>query len=91
VKKNVALTLVFGLGFGLGANSAAFSQPIVNDGQAVSDNGTEVVCRRLAPPTGSRLGPRNVCKTRADWRALQEESRREVQRQQDASHWSGGG
>ncbi|MBC7987626.1 MAG: hypothetical protein H7X93_13315 [Sphingomonadaceae bacterium] len=49
----------------------------------------EVQCRRIPPPPGSRLGQRNVCMTRAEWRRLEQEHRDVVQRQQDMSHFAG--
>lgn len=59
---------------------------VAQEGQTVSNDATEIVCRRLAPPTGTRLGPRNVCKTQEQWDAEQAQYREEVQRQQDRSH-----
>lgn len=67
---------------------SAHAQRTGEIGQMASNNATEVVCRRMAPPTGTRLGARNICKTQADWDAFEEANRREVQRQQDASHWA---
>lgn len=64
------------------AQSGAIAQP--------SNNATEVVCRRLEAPTGTRLGRRNICKTQAEWDAEQAQYRQEVQRQQDLSHQSFG-
>lgn len=37
---------------------------------------TTVVCRRLAPPTGTRIGARRVCRTEYEWRQLEQEYRR---------------
>lgn len=52
------------------------------------DGPNEIECRRIPPPPGTRLGQRNICKTRAEWQQLQRENRNEVMRQQDLSHWS---
>lgn len=49
---------------------------------------TEVLCRSIPPPPGTRIGPRNICMTRAEWEMLRQENRNEVMRQQDLSHWS---
>jgi hypothetical protein len=27
----------------------------------------KVICRKFPPPVGSRIGPRNICKTKAEW------------------------
>ena len=34
------------------------------------------VCRRVDPMTGSRLGTRRVCRSAAEWRAMEEEEQR---------------
>lgn len=51
-----------------------------------TSNALRIVCRRMPPPAGSRIGQRNVCKTQAQWDAEQAQYRQEVQRQQDLSH-----
>jgi len=81
VIKFIALALPLALGLGGSAAALAESEP---------SEATEVVCRRMPPPTSSRLGSRNICKTKADWEALREQSRREVQQQQDRGHFSQG-
>ena len=44
--------------------------------QAANTNAnTEIVCRRLAPPTGSRIGPRRICKTQHEWDLIEQEAR----------------
>lgn len=49
--------------------------------------GLRIVCQRMPPPPGSRLGGRNICKTQADWDLYRREIRHEVQRMQDRSHF----
>lgn len=49
-----------------------------------------IVCRRMAAPSGSRLGARRICRTQAEWDIGERENRIEVQRQQDRSHFSSG-
>ncbi|WP_298016021.1 hypothetical protein [uncultured Parasphingopyxis sp.] len=34
---------------------------------------TRVICREAAPPTGSRIRPRRICKTEAEWGRLDDE------------------
>jgi hypothetical protein len=41
----------------------------------------EIVCRSMAPPTGTRLGTRRVCQTRHEWEMQYQETQRELQRQ----------
>jgi hypothetical protein len=48
----------------LGASFAPDNAP------AVEENPDEVICRTIAPPSGSRLGARRTCATRARWREL---------------------
>ncbi len=42
----------------------------------------EVICKKLAPPTGTRLGGRTVCDTKRHWQQLQQESKEELTRMQ---------
>lgn len=49
--------------------------------------GLRVVCQRMPPPPGTRIGGRNICKTQAEWDIYHREVRYEVQRLQDASHF----
>ncbi|MFN2258765.1 MAG: hypothetical protein ABR601_02870, partial [Parasphingopyxis sp.] len=35
----------------------------------------EVICRREPPPTGSRIGARNICKTEVEWARIEREAR----------------
>jgi len=66
------------------------SPAAAQDGLAAEsfDGPREVLCRRIPPPPGTRLGQRNICMTRAEWDMMHDETRREVMRQQDLSHWS---
>jgi hypothetical protein len=41
-----------------------------------------VVCKKLAPPTGTRLGGRSVCDTKRHWLELQRASQDELSRMQ---------
>ena len=41
-------------------------------------------CRMVAPTTGSRLGARRVCRTTAEWRAIEEEAQRDAERGRSA-------
>ncbi|MBC7987625.1 MAG: hypothetical protein H7X93_13310 [Sphingomonadaceae bacterium] len=86
--RNIVAIIGFSaLGAALVAAGPAAAQ---NDASQAANDGTEVVCRRNDAPTGTRLGRRNVCKTQAEWDAIQSANREAVERQQDASHWSAG-
>ena len=41
---------------------------------------TEIVCVRMAPPTGSRIGARRVCKTKHEWDLIEQANREEIER-----------
>lgn len=72
-------TVSLGLAAGLAALSAApasaqqttASNDQTNDPNPVST----IVCRRYPPPTGSRIGPRRICKTQHEWDQIDEENR----------------
>ena len=49
--------------------------------QKATDSGNEVVCERQ-PVTGSRLGSRKVCMTRAQWADLRLQDRQEIEKAQ---------
>ena len=62
----------------LGAVPATSQTPQAEPADTETDAtnaGNEIICRRVAPPTGSRIGPRNVCKTRHEWDQITAESR----------------
>jgi hypothetical protein len=54
-------------------------------GEAVTSDLDKVVCKRLPPPTGSRLGARRVCLTEREWRQERQESREFMRNQQEKS------
>lgn len=49
--------------------------------QKATDKGNEMVCERQ-PITGSRLGTRKVCMTRAQWADLKLQDRQEIEKAQ---------
>lgn len=38
----------------------------------------KVVCKKMPPPVGSRIGPRKVCKTQAEWDAIRDSDREAI-------------
>lgn len=62
------------------AQTAAASAPAATN-QKASANSNEVVCERQKI-TGSRLGSRRVCMTRAQWADLRLQDRQEIERVQ---------
>lgn len=75
---------------GIVATALAGGPAIAQQNQAVSDDATEVVCRRSPSAPGSRLGRRNICKTQAQWDAEQAQYSGEIRRQKDLSSQSFG-
>lgn len=47
------------------------------------DDPDRKICRREAPPTGSIMGGKRVCHTRAEWDAIDAANRTSVERMQD--------
>lgn len=71
----------------LAASPAAYAQQ-----EAAEENeATTIVCRRQAAPTGSRIGSRRICRSQAEWNALQRESRNSIERVQGAGTYSNSG
>lgn len=74
------------------AAEAAQQAPGADEGGAPAEAKTlaykdpdEVLCRAADAPTGTRLGKRRICATRAEWDALSASARAETERIQDAS------
>ena len=40
---------------------------------------TEVVCKKFEAPTGSRIGKRQICKTKAQWDYSQDQEREAIE------------
>ena len=77
------LRSVYAIGFtSLFCAAIASGPAVAQQEQAVANDHTEVVCRRSPNTTGSRLGRRNICKTKAQWEAEREQYRDELNRVQ---------
>jgi len=50
------------------------------------DYHSKKICKKFPPPTGTRFGPRKVCRTQAQWDTEQEEKDKEMDRMQ--GRWS---
>ena len=75
--------------------SAAPTAPAAAPATASQDDGVtdadldKIVCRRQPPPTGTRLGARNVCLTVRQWRIVEEDSQKALTNQQTVGSSSG--
>ena len=47
---------------------------------AVAAKADEVVCKKFDPPTGSRIGKRQICKTKAQWDYIQDQEQEAIDR-----------
>jgi len=75
------LSLAIGLtSFVAVSASAQDAGPIVIEGKR--DANSRKICKSSAPPTGSRLGARRVCRTTFEWKVIEERSQRAVEREQ---------
>jgi hypothetical protein len=43
----------------------------------------EIICKTMAPPTGTRLGARRECATRHEWQVQELEAQRETEKMQN--------
>jgi len=46
------------------------------------DKNNRKVCRSTAPPTGTRLGQRRICRTAAEWKMIEQRSQETIDRSQ---------
>ena len=56
--------------------AAALAAGTTVAGTPANADDQSVVCRRIDKVTGSRLGSRRVCRTAAEWQAMEEEEQR---------------
>ena len=57
------------------AAAAAAEKMQTEAGQADSN---AMVCKKFPPPTGTRLGARQICKTNAEWRMLERAQQNDI-------------
>ena len=77
--KLVALVAALAIGTTSAVAQAPTAQPAAPT--AKQDDPNKKICERVEE-TGTRLGARRVCKTKAEWAAERAESRRELERVQ---------
>jgi len=46
----------------------------------------KMVCRSMAPPTGSRIGVRRECRTQREWDDIRQQSQKITNQMEGASH-----
>lgn len=65
----------------LSSTSPTATAPAANS--STSDPADEIVCKSMAPPTGSRLGSRRICQTGRQWQAQEQAARDLITREQN--------
>lgn len=79
--KSVLLSLAAGLLVAMPVAAPAQQTATSDDASEESnDRRNEVVCRRVAPPTASRIGRRRLCQTQDVWDAAKREARESLDR-----------
>ena len=64
--------------------ASAVAAPIPTPAEALDDSNNRMVCRRdREPQLGSHLQRQRICRTRAEWRALEELTQNELQQIRD--------
>jgi len=78
--KSAKFLFIVGGAFALGTPAYAFQvdQSEASDGTETTAV-TEIICRQAAAPTGSRIRPRNICKTQREWDQIEQEARLAVE------------
>lgn len=72
----LSLGITAGLGAIASAPLAAQEQMTANeDGAREQNSGNTISCRRMAAPTGTRIGTRRICKTENEWESIEREAR----------------
>jgi hypothetical protein len=72
------------------ADDKAPTPPVATSQSQVSDL-DQVICKRLPPPTGTRLGGKTVCQTKKQWLELETNSQDTLERAQKSSGMPAGG
>jgi hypothetical protein len=68
--------------------------PSFADGSATAsntDDGNQIVCKTMAPATGTRLGTRRICQTQKQWDAQMQQDQKTLSQQQVQTGYNSGG
>ena len=75
---------VFAMGIAplLVAAQAPETQSVASPKTAASGpaKANEIVCKKFDPPTGSRIGKRQICRSQADWDYIQAQEKEAIER-----------
>ncbi len=53
----------------------AEAAPAASSEAEAEDKSKKIICKKLKPPTGTRLGGRRICKTKAEWEFMYEQNK----------------
>lgn len=56
-----------------------------------TDDGNQIVCKTMAPSTGTRLGTRRICQTQKQWDAQMQQDQKALSQQQIQTGYNSGG
>jgi hypothetical protein len=77
----------------LGVALLAAGPGFADDTTAASNtnDGNQIVCKSMAPPTGTRLGARRICQTQKQWDAQMKQDQKALSQQQVQTGYNSGG
>ncbi|WP_298016019.1 hypothetical protein [uncultured Parasphingopyxis sp.] len=73
------------------APGSAFQSADEDSDGVETNSATEIVCRQPPPPAGSRIRPRRICKTQAEWDRIADDSREALRDAHNANSFANGG
>ncbi len=77
--------------FAQGTDSSAMkTQPVLTEATAPTGDGDKIVCKAMAPDTGTRIGGRRVCQRASAWEQQATDARQQLQAQQARGGHYGG-
>ena len=79
----IKITCVLGLApLLLAAQAPSTHQPVANPKTDASGpaHASEVVCKKMPPPIGTRIGARQICRTQAEWDYIQTQEQEAIDR-----------
>jgi len=71
-------------------NPPTQAAPAAQQPAAAQSYANTVVCKKFPPPVGSRIGPRKICKTQAEWDLIRLDNQEVMERVQGINATNGG-
>jgi hypothetical protein len=67
------------------ATTTAANPPDAASAGTPQSDWNDIICKTMAPATGTRLGARRACQTKHEWDLQQQEAQRELEHQQNGA------